>query len=275
MKTPLSQTSAFVLACDKGQSYQSAKAKKFLSHLDLSEGEKMRGKVLQLQPKLDQSIHNRKFLIHNFIRKTLKAKPSNQVLALACGWDPILVKMSEEFPKNFFFGLDNASVNLQKRLIQKIKSPISYIQTDIRDSHKLIEGLSSQGWQKNKPSSIILEGITYYIPPDALWKALKNLKQNIYSDCFICGDFLVDWKRQRISQTAENFALSLFNMIKKNCSQDYFSYTSKEIQKNLEALGFSEIQFFKQDEIQKQRTGGPTPWGTRDSHIQLFTAQNL
>ena len=64
-------------------------------------------------------------------------------------------------------------------------------------------------------------------------------------------------------------------MIKKNCSQDYFSYTSKEIQKNLEALSFSEIQFFKQDEIQKQRTGGTAPWGTRDSHIQLFTAQNL
>ena len=103
MFTPLSQTSALVLICDNNKSYQSPKSKEFLSHLDLSEGQKMYNKIQHLKPHLDEIIPNRKFLIHNYIRKILKEHKSGvQVLTLACGWDPLLVKMSEEFPQTFF-----------------------------------------------------------------------------------------------------------------------------------------------------------------------------
>ncbi len=63
-----------------------------------------------------------------------------------------------------------------------------------------------------------------------------------------------------------------FDMIQKTCRQDYYSYTTKQIQKCLEALDFSSIQFFTQDELQKKRTGRPKPWGKNDGHLQIFTA---
>lgn len=277
MPISLSQTSALVLICDNNTSYRSPKAKEFLSHLNLSEGQKMYNKIQCLKPHLDEIIPNRKFLIHNYIRKILKESKSQvQVLTLACGWDPLLVKMSEEFPKHYFFGVDSESVQLQERLIQKIMphSSIFYLNANITDSKQLIQKLSSKGWKKDQPNCIIVEGISYYIPPKTFWESLKQLKKNIQANCFICGDFLIDWTKQKMTEVSQNMAETTFNMIKESCSQNYYPSTTQQIQKNLGELGFFKIQFFTQDNTQKQRKGNRTPWEKGEGHIQLFTAQN-
>lgn len=276
MRTPLSQTSALVLICDRDINYQSLKSKEFLSYLDLSEGQKMYDKVKHLQPHVDEAVTNRKFLIHNYIRNTLSNhKSSVQVLVMACGWDPILVKISEEFPKHSVFGVDNESVQLQEKIVQKIMphSSIFYINSDITNTEYLIKQLSEKGWKRDKPTCIVVEGISYYINPGKFWRALKELKKNIKVDCFICGDFLVDWTQQEVSKISQDLSLTVFEMIKDSCSQDYYPYTTKQIQKNLEELDFHKIRFFTQDEIQKERTGNYFPWDAGEGYIQLFTAQ--
>ena len=277
MPIPLSQTSALVLVCDKNTSYKSPKSKEFLSYLDLSKGQNMYNKIQHLQPHLDEIIPNRKFIIHNYIQKTLKEiKKPVQTLILACGWDPILVKMSEKFPEHSFFGVDSESVQLQKQLIQKITphSSIFYLNANITHPQQLIQKLSAKGWKKTQPTCIVIEGIIYYIPPEVFWESLRTIKQNVQADCFICGDFLVDWTKQNISKTSQNLALDIFNMIKETCSQDYYLYTTKQIQNYLKWLDFSQIQFFTQDQVQNQRKGNPAPWKEKEGHIQIFTAQN-
>ena len=277
MRTPLSKTSALVLICDRDINYQSPKSKEFLSYLDLSEGQKMYDKVKHLQPYIDEAITNRKFLIHNYIRNTLSNhKSSVQVLVMACGWDPILVKISEEFPKHSVFGVDNELVQLQEKIVQKIMphSSIFYINSDITNTEYLIKQLSKKGWKKDKPTCIVFEGISYYVNPEKFWQALKELKKNIKADCFICGDFLVDWTQQEVSKISKDLSLTVFEMIKDDCSQDYYPYTTKQLQKNLEELNFHKVQFFTQDEIQKERTGSYFPWDAGEGYIQLFTAQS-
>ncbi len=273
MYVPLSETSSFVLVCDGGINYPNKKAKEFLSHLDLSKGRKMSDKVRHLQPYINESIRNRKFIIHNFIRQKLKSG-YKQVLFLACGWDPVLIQLSSEFPNLSFFGVDSESVDLQKKLAQKIlpRASIFYHRANITDPKILIKQLLKKGWRRDCPSGLIIEGITYYIPPKKFWESLKILKQNILPNAFICGDFLVDGGRQKISKIYQDLSLELFDMIQKTCRQDYYSYTTKQIQKCLEALDFSSIQFFTQDELQKKRTGRPKPWGKNDGHLQIFTA---
>ena len=277
MCTPLSQTSALVLICDRDISYQSSKSKEFLSYLDLSEGKKMYDKIKHLQPHLDEVVPNRKFLIHNYIRNTLNENKSPvQVLVMACGWDPVLVKINEEFPKHSFFGVDSEPVHLQEKIIQKVMphSSIFYISADITDIKCLIEQLSEKGWRKDQPTCVVVEGISYYISPERFWPVLKEFKKNIKTDCFICGDFLLDWTQQSISKISQNMALTVFDMIKEACSQEYYPYTTKQLQKNLKESGFGKIQFFTQDEIQKERMGSPDPWDSGEGHIQLFTAQS-
>ena len=270
---PLSQTSALVLSCDK-VSYKSPKSKEFLSHLDLSTGQKMYDKVKQLKPHLDEIIPNRKYIIHNYIRKIIK-KEETQILTLACGWDPILVKMQEEFPNNSFFGIDSESIALQKKLVQKIMpdSRIFYIHEDISSIHKLIDKLKQNSWSPNKATCLIVEGISYYIPSKSFWNSLKTLKENIKAECFICGDFLVDWDQQKVSALTKKIGLNIFEMIKETCQHNYYNYTKDHFVKNLKAIGFSKIKTWTQGEIQKERTGKSDPWQKEEGHIFLFSAE--
>ena len=234
-------------------------------------------KIQHLQPHVDEIIPNRKFFIHNYIKKILKNNKQNiQTLVLACGWDPILVKLSEEFPQHSFFGIDNESTQLQEQLIQKIipQSLISYLNINITKPEKLIQQLSAKGWKKNQPSCLVIEGISYYIPKEIFWNSLKALTQTIQAPCFICGDFLVDWTQQKVSHRTQNLGSTIFNMIKDTCSQNYYFYTTKQIKKHLQDLGFDEIQFSTQDQIQKQRTENQDLWKKDEGHIQLFSAEN-
>ena len=270
----LSQTSALVLVCDN-ISYQSPKSKEFLSHLDLSAGQKMYEKIKHLKPHLDEVIPNRKYIIHNYIRNIIKEE--TQILTLACGWDPIFAKLHEEFPNNSFFGIDSESISLQQNLVQKIMphSQIFYIHEDISAIDNLIDKLKKNNWSPNKPTCLVVEGISYYIPPQIFWNSLKALKESINADCFICGDFLIDWKQQEVSNLTKKIGFDIFEMIKETCQHNYYTYTKNHFIENLKNLSFGNIKTWTQDEIQKKRTGTSDPWSKEEGHIYLFSAESL
>ncbi len=275
MSALLSDTSAFVLVLDKGRNYQSKQSKQFLAHLDMSKGHKMYNNVTHLKPYIEEVVANRKFMIHRHVQKVLKSnKTLTQVLVLACGWDPILVKMSEKFPQHSFFGIDNESVHLQKKLVKKLmpRARIFYIQEDLTDVKSLLKKLSANGWKPNLPTCIVLEGIIYYIRPAPFWNAFKQLTKSIHSDCFICGDFSLDGTKTKITKLSQNFIADVFGMIKKECSQNYYLYARKQMRTRLSSLGFSHIKFFTMEEIQKQRTGKATPWKKKEGPMLVFTA---
>ncbi len=270
----LSETSALVLICDQGMSYQDAKCREFLSHLDLSKGQILYNKLKELLPYMNLVIHNRKWLIHDSIEQVLKSNTGpTQVLILACGWDPVMLKMSEKFPKHFFFGVDKESVSLQSQLVKAIspQSNISYIQADISNSDDLLHCLSNKGWNEQRPTYVVVEGITYYIPKEILWHTLKNLKESIKSNFYVCGDLLIDWTKEKLSDKGQRIGHTIFETIKDFCSLPcYYAYTEEEIFNELRSIGFTDISFFKQDEIQERRTGTNEPWEKTDSYIQLF-----
>ena len=108
-------------------------------------------------------------------------------MTLACGWDPILLDLSEEFPEHLFFGVDNESIDLQEKLIQKIspQANIFYIRADITCEKELLEKLIKKSWDINKNTCFILEGISYYIIPEAFLEKCgffktKNKRKGFY-----------------------------------------------------------------------------------------------
>ena len=276
MPISLSETSAFVLICDQGVSYRDIKSYEFLSHLDLSKGQTLYDKLKIFLPYIKLAINNRKWLIHDYIERALKSNTMPiQVLILACGWDPIMFKMSEKFPKHFFFGVDKESVTLQSQLVKAIspQSNISYLQVDITNSDDLLYCLSNTEWNKQRPTYVVAEGITYYINKEILWNTLKSLKENINSDFYVCGDFLTDWTKEKLSDKGQRIGYTIFETIKDFCAlTDYYSYTREEIVHRLQTIGFTNISLFKQDEIQEKRIGTSEPWEKTDSYLQLFTA---
>lgn len=277
MSIPLSETSALVLICDQGVSYQDAKSREFLSHLELSKGQVLYDKLKDSLPYMNLAIQNRKWAIHHFIEQALKSNTRPiQILVLACGWDPIMLKISEKFPKHFFFGVDKESVTLQSQLVKTISphSNISYLQADITKPDDLLCHLMSKGWNKEYPTYVVIEGITYYIPKETLFHILKNLKENTESDFYIYGDFLVDWTKEKLSDKGKKIGHTIFETIKDFCSLPcYYAYTEEEFFHNLRSIGFTDTfgaLFFKQNEIQYKRTGTHEPWEKTDSYTQVF-----
>ena len=282
MSFPLSASSALVLVCDK-VSYQSPAAKKFLARLNLSSGRKMYQRLKHLKPWIDEIIPNRKFLIHQFVRKFLKGhKRLNspyppQVLVLACGWDPILIKMSEEFPRGRFFGLDSAPVGQVQKLAKQIlpQSDIVYIQADIASpANLLIKTLKNKGCFLTQPTCLVVEGIMYYIRPAVFWQALKTLTQKLPKHSVICGDFLMNHTNAPYGKMSQKISSGIFNMIKTECSTPYYTYSPEQITRRLKQLKAREIKFFSHYELQKQRTNTLHPWTKNDTgHTLCWTAR--
>ena len=277
MSIALSETSAFVLICDQGISYQDVKSREFLSHIDLSKGQILYDKLKKFLPYMNLAINNRKWLIHNHIEQALESNTESiQILILACGWDPLMLKMSEKFPKHFFFGVDKEPVTLQSQLVKTIspRSNISYLQADITKPDDLLHCLISTGWNKEYPTYVVIEGITYYIPKEILWHTLKKLKENTESDFYIYGDFLVDWTKEKLSDKGKKIGYTIFETIKNFCSLTcYYAYTEEEIFHKLRSIcstGTFGALFFKQNEIQHNRTGKDEPWEKTDSYTQVF-----
>ena len=271
----LSDTSALVLVMDKGKSYPGPLAKKFLSRLDLSQGRELYQKMQHLNPWLDTIVPNRKWVIHNFIRRLLKQENATQVLVLGCGWDPLLLQMSQEFPKTRFFGVDSESLAPQKKIIRELspKAPIFYIQKDLNDIQGVLKALVSAGWQPNQPTCLVLEGIIYYIPPTVFWRNIKKLMQPMSANCFICGDISLDSKKTKITKRSHQIRIEVFEIIKEQCSHNYHLYGRKQIRSLLLELGCSGIHLWTEGEIQQQRTGKCYPWKPKEGPILVFTTQ--
>ncbi len=233
-------------------------------------------KLRHLSPYIKDVITNRKFVIHNCIKDMIENQKNCQVLILACGWDPVMIKMSSQFPENFFFGVDSESIELQQKLAKKIlpQANIFYLKINIINAEDLIKKLLLAGWNPIQPLCVVAEGISYYVPKEPFWNVIKHLRQRAESNFSICGDFLLDIKKVNLSKIGKQISREVFGMIKRECSlTDYYSYTKDQIQRELQKLDLQNIAFFEQNQIQKNRTEKSQPWKEGDSYIQMFVAK--
>ena len=273
MSYKLLETSALVLLCDKGLSYQTPLSKKFLSYLDLSSGESIYKSYSNYYPKINHVIHSRKYIVHKSCSNFLKTYgDSSQLIFLACGFDPVLIKMQELFPKNKIFGIDNEVKEVEK-LTQTIlpQSFISYIQSDIQDYTSMIQKLIQKGWDPSRPTGVVIEGIIYYVPPSFFWSNLLAIKKLTSSSFFICGDFLLPLDTRFISKESLEMGKFVFETIKKKCQiKDYYTCSFEDMKEKLKSLGFSQPSFYLFEDIQKERLGSSQ--SKEDCYLSFFSA---
>ena len=275
MSIALSETSSLVLICDRNISYQTPKCKEFLSQLDVSHGQELYDCMAHLNPYLDEVIPNRKFFMHKTIRNFLQKYSEGQVLVLACGWDPVLVKMSEEFPNNLFLGVDNESVEIQTRLVEQLmpQSRIFYDQVDITQADELLGKIKQRGWQSDQPTCVVVEGIIYYVDPEAFWSTLRFIQNRISATTLICGDYVLDWNKQVTTELSQKIGSGIFSTIRNMCNHDFYLNTDEDIRSRIQSLGDFQLETFTQNKIQEARTGSSQPWNDEQGPLRLFFAQ--
>ncbi len=196
----VSATSALVLLWTDHSIYNSQSAQAFLSNVSLDAGKGLRddlslaikgaalsglGQDESVQSwrenfvqNLDQEVTYRKYAVKTFCAEFLSSAPDAQVIFLGAGLDPKSLDVAETFPQSTVFDVDRDNVELKANITKSIGGPknLSFCKGDVAASQELADSLSQHGWDAEKPTLIVAEGISYYVQKASFKKTLKKLK---------------------------------------------------------------------------------------------------
>jgi len=116
-----------------------------------------------------------------------------QLVILGAGYDSRAYRFDELKPKVRVFEVDHP--NTQKAKMQKVKkifgslpSHVTYVSLDL-DEKKLGEGLLESGYNKDKKTLFIWEGVTVYLTPEAIDETLAFVAENSGKGSSIIFDY--------------------------------------------------------------------------------------
>jgi len=186
----ISGTSALVLLWGGKEAYKSKLAQKYLEQLDLSSGYELYSECSKIWEPYHEILRNRKFGVFNFVESILKEDSNAQVIILAAGIAPLSLDIIESFPDTKIFDIDIENMQMKKRLFEEVsdgsfENKIEFIESDITNKDILAESLIQHGWDKNKNTIVIAEGISYYITEDELWSAFSLFQSSDKSNFII------------------------------------------------------------------------------------------
>lgn len=246
-KLKLSSTSALVLLWAQQECYQSESAKNYLGQLDLSEGESLYNWCKEVCPFYDEVIKNRKFGVLSLVKKYFSEGIQNQQLIIAAaGLDALGIEVTELYPHSKVFELDEENMKIKSDL--SISSGnISFIQADLLDASGIYKTLIEHGWNPLKPTLLVFEGISYYLPLDSIQNLFKVLNPE-----FIIFEFLKP--EDEIASDRINIPQKVFGKISSICELSFIARFSYQ---QLEQLfpPFSIKDKFSMRQLEKTRTG--------------------
>ena len=168
----ISATSALVLNWTSKDIWKSKNARDYVESLDLSEGESLLNMYSDQQKHMQtQSVTNRKYFVRKTTVEFLNENTKGQVIILAAGIAPLSVEVASLFPESMVFDIDKYSMKDKEKHLNNICPNIKFMESDITDTEFLETVLIKNGWDPEKPSILVMEGITYYL----LEKELKNI----------------------------------------------------------------------------------------------------
>ncbi len=219
----LSSTSALVLLWAQQECYRSEKAKKYLNLLDLKAGNSLYEQCVKVWPFYDEVIKNRKFGVFDLIKESFTGdKNSQQIIIAGAGVDPLGIEIVSFFPYAKIFELDMKDMDTKSSLFSRLrdtsKSNISFIDVDLLNTFEVHEKLSDYGWVPTESTLLILEGISYYLPPPSIQKLIEVIKPNRIIFEFLKQSGEIATERAKIAD-------DVFSLISKRCNcSDIFRY---------------------------------------------------
>jgi len=258
-KYKLSTTSALVLLWSEAQTYPSKPCAEYFARLDLTEGEELLHGCNSFWKDYDQVIKNRKYRIHkelyNFVNN---ATTLPQVVIFGAGMNPLCLEVQSHFSdiKIYEVEIHQDSINIKRELIHEISTHpqnISLVCEDVANKDGVYNALLSSGWDPNKQTIVIVEGISYYAEEKSLWKALSLFKSKDRSNRIMFEYLLND---ECIAKDRLYIPNGVFGLITTVCHIDFVTrYDRQKILKHLKKLNGQVLSFSNMKQIELERTG--------------------
>jgi Leucine carboxyl methyltransferase len=247
----LASTSALVLLWAQQECYQSKSAKHYLSQLDLEEGKSLYNWCREVCPYYDEVIKNRKFGVFNLVKKYFSDQTKNQQLVIAAaGLDALGIEVVELYPHSQVFELDKENMDIKSRLTivpeNKTKRSITFIQANLLDFSEVYKNLIERGWDPQKPTLLVFEGISYYLSLESIQKFFHVLNPD-----FIVFEFLK--QKKEIAADRVDIPEKIFGKISSTCGLPFigrFSY--EQLEKLFDPLSVKDK--YSMNRLEKMRT---------------------
>lgn len=250
----LSATSALVLLWTKREIHKSDIANKYLDLLDLESGKEHLDKCNEYWPHYSKVVKNRKSCILDLVKNTISQDKVEQVIILGAGFDTLSLEICSFSTKTRIFEIDIENMELKHNLINSVftNNSITCITGDLSDHSSLISNLVEHGWNKNMPSLIIIEGLSYYLSKDELYNILDVFKTNNQHNHVILEYLL---PHDKISKKWQAIAEYPFNLISKRHNLDFITrYALSDIAEYLKTLDREILGHYTMTKIQKKNT---------------------
>jgi O-methyltransferase involved in polyketide biosynthesis len=274
MSVSISATSALVLNWTDDKIWRSPLTTEYLCGLDLSEGQSLLERFSEEENLMHtQTVSCRKFFVRkmvcDFLERLQREGRSGQVVILAAGLAPMSVEIAGLFPASAVFDVDLHNMREKQELLGGRAPNIAFCECDITDIEKLDAALAGEGFRKGEPTIAVLEGILYYLTPDALRNVLSYLSEN---QATVVGEFGL--KPELVNEVTRVHLLDVFDKIQGQVNLDFVTFYSDESMKGLlRDAGFGSVTLHNLQPIQKERTGEEFPFTSPDSSwIKSFFA---
>jgi O-methyltransferase involved in polyketide biosynthesis len=205
MAHPLADTSALVLLWCGKEIYRSGAVERYARRLDLRNGEELLQRCNAVWPDYGSVIRYRKLCIGETACSILREGGIRQVIIPAAGFSMLGIELAALFPELDVFELDRDYMEVKQELTSGLpyaeNSRLHCLTADIGDIRGSVSMLAGAGWKRSEPSLLIIEGISYYLPKEAIrkqWEIVADGSPVILE--YLVPDAAVDITRRYIPE---------------------------------------------------------------------------
>ena len=149
-------------------------AKRYVRMIDTGGGRDIVERCERVWPHYGEVIRNRKQYVAKLAMRYMSGGWRKQAVILGAGLDPLSVEIAARTCSNVaVYEIDLHGMGLKRRTIAKA-SPraagrIRQVKADLAGSpEQVARAMSKKGWRADRPSLVVAEGISYYLPESAL-----------------------------------------------------------------------------------------------------------
>ena len=256
----ISSTSAMVTLLAGGEIHTSGNTKQFLDMLDLEHVRAFVEGCLRFWPHYGHLVKNRKSCILNLACDAVADGKIRQVIIPGAGLDTLSLEINARHGSCKIFEIDVGHMDTKTAMLRSIDpsipDSIRCITRDLSDTDAVVSSLIEHGWDSKEPSLMILEGISYYLPANTLWKTIGMLGSESHTSQIIM-EYLIPY--DQISEAMRPIAQYPFDLIANDADIDHITrYDISDIAARAQRIGGSILHHYDMNRMQQDRLPGST-----------------
>lgn len=271
----LSDTSAFVMLLLGNSIHTSQNSQRYMEMLDLTAGQELLKDCTMVWPHLDELVINRKSIILQEVKASIQSGVC-QVVIFGSGMDALSIEITSLYDTVQVYEVDSHQMEHKQQLVNEVMQDtrrITCVAVDLNQPSKVISKITDSGWDKNRPSVLVFEGISYYLEHGVLWEIARMFSSHAPNHAIV--EYMVP--KNMIDARRSHIPDGVFGVIQdklpQNLKVNRFGHDTAI--RHVEAIGGLDIRRHTMSSIEKSRTGANRFFPTKSSGWMEIVCFNI